>query len=81
MADERAIAELDLVALKRGVTEHGLRKGDVGTVVHLYADGQAFAVEMMTGDGATVAVLTLPLTDVRPLGSQEILHVREVAPR
>ena len=52
MADKRAIAELDLVALKRDVTEHGLRKGDVGTVVHLYADGQVFAVEMMTGDGA-----------------------------
>ena len=78
MAEERAIAELDLVALKRDVTEHGLRKGDVGTVVHRYADGHAFAVEMMTGDGTTVAVLTLPLADIRPLGSHEILHAREI---
>jgi hypothetical protein len=75
----RAIVELDLVALKRDMPEHGLRKGDVGTVVHCYADGRAFKVEMMTGDGATIAVLTLPLTDVRPLGGREILHAREVA--
>ena len=79
MAEERAIAELDLVALKRDVAEHGLRTGDIGTVVHRYADGRAFAVELMTGDGTTIAVLTLPLTDIRPLGSREILHAREVA--
>jgi hypothetical protein len=40
----RAIVELDLVALKRDMPEHGLRKGDVGTVVHCYADGRAFKV-------------------------------------
>jgi hypothetical protein len=79
MAEERAIAELDLVALKRDVAVHGLRKGDVGTVVHRYEDGRAVAVEMMTGDGTTIAVLTLSLTDVRPLSSREILHTREVA--
>ena len=78
MADERTIAELDLVALERDVAEHGLHKGDVGTVVHRYQDGHAFAVEMMTGDGTTVAVLTLHLADLRPLGSRDILHVREI---
>ena len=79
MSAEQSIAELDTVVLDRDVPEHGLRKGDVGTVVHRYADGRAFAVEMMTGDGSTIAVLTLPLTDIRPLGSREILHAREVA--
>ena len=81
MAEERAIVELDLVALQRDVAEHGLRKGDVGTVVHRYEDVRAFAVELMTGDGTTIAVLTLPLTDIRPLGSHEILQAREVAVR
>ena len=79
MGEERAIAELDLVALKRDMPEHGLRKGDVGTVVHRYEDGHAFAVEVMTGDGTTIAILTLPLTDVRPLGGGDVLHAREVA--
>ena len=78
MDEERAIAELDLVALERDVSELGLRKGDIGTVVHRHQDGRAFAVEMMTGDGTTIAVLTLPVTDVRPLGDREILHAREV---
>jgi hypothetical protein len=49
--------------------------------VHRYEDGRAFAVEMTTGNGTTIAVLTLPLMDVRPLGSHEILHAREVASR
>lgn len=79
MSEERTIAELDIVALRRDVPEHHLRKGDVGTVVHRYADGRAYEVEMMTGDGTTIAVLTLPQTDVRPLDSRDILHVREVA--
>ena len=81
MAEERAIAELDLVALERDVAEHGLRRGDVGTVVHRYEDGRAFAVEMTTGNGTTIAVLTLPSTDIRPLGSSDILHTREVVRR
>jgi Domain of unknown function (DUF4926) len=79
MSEARTIVELGTVVLVRDVPEHGLRKGDVGTVVHCYADGRAFEVEMMTGDGTTIAVLTLPPTDVRPLGSREILHAREVA--
>jgi Domain of unknown function (DUF4926) len=81
MAEERAVAEFDLVALKRDVAEHGLQKDDVGTVVHRYEDGRAFAVEVMAGDGTTIAVLTLPLTDIRPLSSSEILHTREVVIR
>jgi hypothetical protein len=78
MTADRTIAELDTVVLDRDLPEHGLCKGDVGTVVHRYADGRAFEVELMTGDGTTIAVLTLPLTDVRLLGSREILHAREV---
>jgi hypothetical protein len=30
--------------------------GDVGTVVHVYADGKAFEVEFTTLDGKTAAV-------------------------
>jgi hypothetical protein len=81
MSEDRTITELGTVVLERDVPEHGLRKGDVGTVVHCYEEGRAFEVEMMTVDGTTSAVLTLPLSDVRPLGRHDILHAREVAPR
>jgi Domain of unknown function (DUF4926) len=74
------INELDLVALNHDVAEHNLRRGDVGAVVHAYRDGRAFEVEFLTADGATVAVLTLERTEIRPIDGQEILHVRELTP-
>jgi hypothetical protein len=73
------IRELDTVALTRDVAEHGLRRGDVGAVVHCYEDGAAFEVEFVTADGRTVALLTLAAQDVRRLGERDILHVREMA--
>ena len=74
------IQELDLVVLMRSIQEKGLQLGDVGTVVHCYEDGQAYEVEFMDGDGATLAVLTLGSSDIRPHIGKEILHVREVTP-
>ena len=71
--------ELDTVVLARDLKEHKLSRGDVGTVVHCYAGGQAYEVEFVTGEGRTIAVLTLEKTDIRPMQSQEILHVREFA--
>jgi len=70
--------ELDLVVLTHNIAEHGLQQGDLGTIVHRYTDGQAWEVEFVTAEGRTVAVLTLTRANVRPMGSQEILHVREV---
>lgn len=74
-----AIGERDLVVLTRDLAGHGLRQGDVGTVVHRYHEGLAFEVEFTTAAGATVAVLTLERPDVRPIASGEILHVRDLA--
>ncbi len=36
------IHELETVVLTHDVPEYGLKKGDVGAVVHRYADGGAF---------------------------------------
>lgn len=58
------------------MSEHGLKKGDVGTAVHRYTDRTAFEVEFVTAEGKTIAVLTLTEADVRPIGSGEILHAR-----
>jgi hypothetical protein len=72
------IREMDTVVLTRDRPEHGLREGDVGAVVHRYADGDAYEVEFVTAEGATVAVLTLSNDEVRPMGEREILHVRHL---
>ena len=74
------ISELDLVVLTHAIGVHGLRKGDIGTVVHCYRDGEGFEVEFVRADGSTVAVLTLDRTEIRPMEGAEILRVRELAP-
>jgi len=71
--------EHDLVVLLRDLPAPGLLRGDVGTVVHRYADSRALEVEFVTGAGQTVAVATLELSDVRPVGDRDLLHVRELA--
>jgi hypothetical protein len=74
------IAELDVVVLKKGLPEYGLQKGDVGAVVHRYAEGDAFEVEFVTAEGKTVAVATLSKADIRPFAESEILHARKLSP-
>ncbi|HEY8506209.1 MAG TPA: DUF4926 domain-containing protein [Gemmataceae bacterium] len=71
--------ELDVVVLTRDPPLHGLKEGDVGTVVHAYAGGEAFAVEFVTGSGRALAAETLRPADVRPRGADDILHVRSGA--
>ena len=45
------IHELDRVALTAPVPEARLEAGDVGTIVHAYADGRAFEIEFTTLSG------------------------------
>ena len=73
------IRELEMVVLTHDVPEHGLKKGDVGAVVHQYADHEAFEVEFAAADGKTIALLTLTEVDIRLMGSGEILHARTLA--
>lgn len=73
------IRELDTVVLVRDLEEHDLTQGDVGAVVHVYHDGATFEVEFVTGEGVTIAVLTLSRQDIRPMHAREILHVRALA--
>jgi hypothetical protein len=70
--------EHDMVVLRESLPQSRLESGDIGTVVHVYADGGAFEVEFATGDGSTLAVLTLVSSQIRPVGSREIYHSRPV---
>lgn len=71
--------ELDTVVLTHDIKEYGLKKGDLGTVVHLYDDKKAFEVEFVAASGKTIAVITLSSQDIRPMAKHEILHVRGFA--
>lgn len=71
--------ELETVVLAHDLNDHNLTRGDVGTIVHSYADGKAYEVEFVTGEGKTIALVTLEQADIRPMRRQEILHVRMYA--
>ena len=75
------IKEHDRIVLKTDIATENLEAGDVGTVVHIYRDGQAFEVEFTTLEGKTAAVITVEASQVRPVGEREISHARELAPR
>jgi hypothetical protein len=69
--------ELDSVVLACDLSEHGLKRGEVGTVV-LIPPGGGYEAEFMTLDGETLAVVSLGAEQLRPIGRREIAHARPV---
>lgn len=78
-AGRRDIKELDRIVLTKSLREHGLKAGDIGTVVDVYAGGEGFEVEFCTLTGETIAVATLTADQVRPVESGEIPAARRIA--
>lgn len=72
------LQEHQRIVLTTAVSAAGLEAGDVGTVVHVYPDGQAYEVEFVTLDGRTTAVATLESQQVRPVTSRDMTHTREI---
>lgn len=75
------IKEHDRIVLTTAVPAERLEAGDVGTVVHVYRDGQAYEVEFVALDGHTTAVVTLEAAQVRPVTRRDLTHSRELTPR
>lgn len=71
--------ELETVVLLRDIPEAGLKTGDLGAVVQVYAP-EALEVEFVTASGHTQALLTLRAGDVRPVRDDDLLAVRPTAP-
>jgi len=66
---------LDSVVLDRDLAEHGLRKGDLGSVVEVYKPN-GLEVEFVTASGRSAALLTLNERDVRPVSDDDLVSVR-----
>jgi hypothetical protein len=71
--------ELDTVVLKTDPGKHGLRSGDVGTVVHVHSPDE-LEVEFVRASGRTQALLTVLAKDVRPTSDDDMITVRHVDP-
>ena len=71
------------VALKTDVPDHKLKAGDVGTVVeilpHPSGGPRGIMLEVFSALGHTVAVVTVPETEVEGLSDDEVWSVRRLA--
>jgi len=70
------IGEHDIIVLIRDLPKHGLKEGDVGTVVHVHRESAGYEVEFVTLFGETVAVASLEKEMVRPVERHEMHHAR-----
>jgi hypothetical protein len=69
--------EGDQVVLAVDLPEHGLVRGDIGTVVLLHG-AEGYEVEFVALDGETIAVVSLSTSQVRPIGPREIAQARAI---
>ena len=76
--EQTMIRDLETIVLTEDLPEHGLKRGDLGTVVLIHAAG-GYEVEFMTLDGQTLTVASLLPQQVRPVGRREIAQARAVA--
>jgi hypothetical protein len=70
------------VALKRDLKEHQLRAGDVaylvGFVPHPASGEEGGVIEVFNAVGDSIAVATVPLSELEPLAGDEVLAVRRL---
>jgi hypothetical protein len=71
-------SSLETVVLDRDLPEHGLKRGDLGTIVEIY-EPDGLEVEFVTASGRTGALLTLTIADVRRVADADLVAVREFA--
>lgn len=67
---------LETIVLTCDIPDRGLRRGDLGTIVHLYEPG-GLEVEFVTASGKTGALVTLSKNDVRAVADEDLITVRQ----
>ena len=70
------ITEHASIVLTVDIPVAGLVAGDVGVVVHVHRNGEAYEVEFMTLDGGTLTIQTLEARQIRKHGAW-IFHMFE----
>jgi hypothetical protein len=66
---------LDVVVLQVDHPAQGLKRGDLGAVVDIYA-ADAIEVEFVTASGRTRALVTLKASDIREVADDDVVAVR-----
>jgi acetolactate synthase regulatory subunit len=71
---------LEPVVLLHDIPRRGLKAGDMGTVVELYAP-DAVEVEFVVASGRTKALLTLKVSDIRSIRGSDMPAIRSAGHR
>jgi uncharacterized cupin superfamily protein len=61
-----------------GDEEEELKPGDVGAIIHIHPNEEAFVVEFMSLDGETVVIATVLPSQARRVTSADLTHARTV---
>lgn len=62
----RRYRDLECVQLRADLPDHGLRTGEVGTIVHVFDAADAYLVEFVNEDGSTRALAELTPRQIVP---------------
>ena len=73
--------EHDLIVLTTDLPDKGLITGDVGTIIHIHRNGEAFEVEFLSLEGDTVAITTVLESQARGVSNRDITHARQMESR
>jgi hypothetical protein len=78
-----ALELYDRIAVKTSFPQHGLRAGDVATLVdfvaHPSSGPRGCVLELFNALGESIGVVTVPEDSVEPLRADEVLSVRPMA--
>lgn len=74
------LRNLDVVVLTNDQPAYGLKRGDLGTIVEVYAP-DAIEVEFVTASGRTQALVTLPPSAIREVDDNDLVAVRPATSR
>ncbi len=69
------------VALREDFTAHGLRRGDVATIVDHHPTQQGddgYSLEVFNALGETIAVLVVAESPIAPMMSNAVLQIRRL---
>ena len=61
----------------KGDEDTSLLPGDVGCVIHVYGDGDAYVVEFTALDGETIDIATAKPAQLRAVTATDITHARQ----
>jgi hypothetical protein len=64
----------------KGDEDTNLLRGDVGCIIHIHGNSDAYVVEFMALDGETIDIATVTPEQVRAVTARDITHARETAP-